>query len=284
MLQTFRHLANQVIECTWIVENLISPGGWTFLVGPPKLGKSLLMLQLCKALQEGESFLGMDTAQHNCLYIQADAGLVEWHQQIKTIAPESAAWTNHQLDAGFLDSELERRRLHELVWGQYTVEVQGEKAYKNFLPLQGKRFTFIIVDCLHKITYQDFNSRASALQVLGWLDDIATRKRVNDDGDTVVDRVHYVLIHHPAANEKHSATSGAGSKLFSALCTTKLCLVDGALILEGSKLCKGREIALERAQDGSWILPRGYEGSDVSRALEAALASPGRSNGYLEFD
>ena len=52
----------------WFVKDLI-PQGLTMIVAPPKAGKSWLMLDLCLSVASGQSFLGKETFQRECLYL-----------------------------------------------------------------------------------------------------------------------------------------------------------------------------------------------------------------------
>lgn len=262
-LDTFDNLSKAQFHFQWIVHELISPGGWTFLVGQAKAGKSTLIIQLCEALQHGKPFLGMETTQQNCLYIQADAGLMEWQVQMDRYGNKSKAWTAHQLKKGFLDKEAERHRLHDLVWGTYP---EDSKVYEV---LKGVPFTFVIFDCLHAITNEDINTPSAASRVLAWLDEIVTRPGEHEDAD--LNRVHYLLIHHPNNTQKRGITAGSGHKSFSALCTTKLTLLGdnergtGLFILEGSKLVGRKEIELSRSDNGAWRVSA--EGEEFNELL-----------------
>jgi hypothetical protein len=266
-LQTFSALAHSQLSVDWIVDELISPGGWTFLIGDPKVGKSIWTIQLCSALQTGADFLGMKTLQRNCLYLQSDAGLIEWYKQVRDIAGDSYAWTAHQLEPGFLDVEHERKRLHEIVWGEYSVEVQGKKDCAALhANLEGIPFTFVVFDCLHTITNGDINTKVPCNQVRAHINQIVQRHTVDQRGEAVLEQVPYLLIHHPNAVEKKGTTAGAGWKGLSADCTTKLSLLPGLLILEGSKISGKREILLERGAYGKWTLPQ--RGTLLEASLE----------------
>lgn len=52
----------------YLVDTLLTPG-LTVLAGPPKVGKSWLVLNLCMQIAKGEPFLGMKTTQGSVLYI-----------------------------------------------------------------------------------------------------------------------------------------------------------------------------------------------------------------------
>jgi len=255
-IETFRKLAKSDIHVDWIVDNLISPGGWSFFVGETGAGKSIMMIQLCDALQVGKPFLGFTTKQHNCLYVQADSGLVEWKTQVETYAGDSFAWTQHEIERGFLDDERERKRLHELVYGTFTPELQGEKNYENLnRVLGGKAFNFVVFDCLHALTNGDLNTKTCMSQVIKHLDQIVTRPYEDIDGSVKLERVHYLLIHHPNAVVKRGAIAGSGHKGFSDACSTKLTLGSNLLVLEKSKVTGKKEILLERHENGEWYIP-----------------------------
>ncbi len=253
-VDSFRELAKSDIRTDWIVENFISPGGWTFLVGEAKVGKSIWAIQLCEALELGESFFGMATRQLRCLYIQADAGLIEWKIQIERYARESMAWTAHQMKQGFLDRPRDRLQLSQLVWGDYDTNAYTESQVNGLrAALRGEGFEYIIFDCLHAITDMDINLKQNASQVLKHINEIVTRV----DGENI-EQKPYLLIHHPNASVPTGRTAGSGSKWFSGACTTKLTLTGndkektGMLILEGGKLVSHMEIELKRTENGKW--------------------------------
>jgi len=204
-ISTFRKLAQAEFSEDWIVHNLISPGGWTFLVGPPGSGKSMLCIQLCDALQEGKAFLGMKTKKMNCLYIQADAGSSEWQKQVRDLAPDATAWTIYELDRGFIDKENEIEKLHSIVWGTYPT------THPYYPALRGARFDFVVFDCLMALTSEDFNSKGSMSHVLRGIDAITTRLTKDDKGEEVLDKAYFVLIHHPNTGPTRGTNAGSGS-------------------------------------------------------------------------
>ncbi len=97
IIETFTNLAKRNTEVDWIVDGLLSSGGYTYLVGAPKAGKSMLCIQLCDSLQNGKPFLGMKCKKRNCLYVQTDTGRLEWQEQIRRLAPNGVAWTMYAL-------------------------------------------------------------------------------------------------------------------------------------------------------------------------------------------
>ncbi len=248
-LSTMKTLAKANINIQWIVEDLISPGSFTYLVGPAGSGKSMMCIQLCKALQEGKSFLDMKTTKQNCLYIQADAGSAEWRSQVSGIAPESEAWTLYEIENGFLDREEDITRLHNIVWGDYP------KDSSLFFNLKGQRMTFVVLDCLTALTDNDLNTKTGMSKVLHSIDRIVTRTfKEPNTGETVLERVHFLLIHHPNTGPVRGTNAGSGYKGFGALCGTMLTLANNILVLEKSKIAPKKELMLDRLSNGGWAV------------------------------
>lgn len=59
-------------ELEWILEPLIPAGRYLALYSPPKVGKSLLMLELAVAIANGRDALGVPTARTRVLYIDRE--------------------------------------------------------------------------------------------------------------------------------------------------------------------------------------------------------------------
>jgi len=237
-LEPFKALAQLDLDEAWIVEGLISPGAWTYFVGPPGVGKSMMCIQLCAALQAGEPFLGLPTTTQNCLYLQADAGLYEWQKQVKNLAPESAAWSYCQVDQGCLDDPASVLYLEQLVQGTYAPISPYSKVLKH------KPFSFVVFDCLNAITKRDLNTKAAMNAVLEAL-------------TTIMHETHYLLIHHPSSTVQRGVHAGSGYKGFAGLCGTMLTLTGTVLALEKSKVASKREMLLERHPlTGAWSLPQ----------------------------
>jgi len=223
-LETFNSLARTEFSMAWIVEGLLLPGQWTYLVGPPGSGKSMLTIQLCDALQEGKPFLGMATKKHNCLYIQADAGLFAWKEQVRLLAGDSFAWTLHDIEKGFLDKPQWVQYFHDTVWGTYSEEDQRSKVLKH-IP-----YDFVVFDCLNAITEQDINAKTAMNNILKKLEFITTKVEGEDVNKKTIKQAEYLLIHHPTKGETRGVNAGAGSGGFSALCGNMLTLANDILV------------------------------------------------------
>lgn len=59
-------------EPEWVVDGLLPAGALVLLVGRPKAGKSLLVIDLLAAVARGEPFLGRATRQGPALYVPAE--------------------------------------------------------------------------------------------------------------------------------------------------------------------------------------------------------------------
>ncbi|MGD0950446.1 MAG: AAA family ATPase [Candidatus Binatia bacterium] len=72
-------LAEPEPQHEWLVDGLLPAGGFVVLVGKPKTGKSTLARTLCRAVAEGQPFLGRTVQQGRVLYL----ALEEKRSQVK---------------------------------------------------------------------------------------------------------------------------------------------------------------------------------------------------------
>ena len=72
-------------KMTWVVKDLLSEGGLSLLVGPPKSGKSTLLRQLTKCVARGEKFLKRDVAQGRVLVLALEEQIEMLNSQYKTV-------------------------------------------------------------------------------------------------------------------------------------------------------------------------------------------------------
>ena len=71
-MKTISEMRKNNTKKDFIVENFMKPNGIYFLVARPKVGKSLLALQLANAIATGTSFLGFRTSPSPVLYISTE--------------------------------------------------------------------------------------------------------------------------------------------------------------------------------------------------------------------
>ncbi|SRR6266581_298223 len=247
IIEQFANLAKRQTKIDWIVDGLLSSGAWTYLVGEAGSGKSMLCIQLCDAIQNGKSFLGMKCKQRNCLYIQVDTGRLEWQEQVTRLAPHGVAWTMYALTDQFLDNPQEVENIKSIIWGTYPIsdEPRSPSQVLRHIP-----FDFIVFDVLNKMTRYDLNAKPSMNHVLERLEHMTVR----GTGEAQESK-HFVLIHHPSKSKKRGVDAGSGYGGFSGLCGNMLTLGNELLVLEKSKVLGRKEVLLERNTDtGAWRL------------------------------
>jgi len=260
-IEQFRNLARSESKIEWIVEGLLSPGQWTYFVGPPGVGKSMMAIQLVDSLQQGKDFLGFPTTKHNCLYIQVDAGLVEWREQVRLLAGESYAWTMHEVPKGCLDESWWLEYMHSLVWGTYTEDDTPGSLHRV---LKHVPFTFVVFDCLNALTDGDLNTKTCMSRILGGMEKICSLEIKREGERSTYSRVHFLLIHHPNATTTRGVNAGSGYKGFAGLCGNMLTLAGNVLVLEKNKITSKKEINLERNPNtGAWLTPSSMLGDSL---------------------
>lgn len=67
--QKLSEMIEEAGEINWLADNLLTEGGFSLMVGPPKAGKSTLVRQLIKSVCHGEPFLGRNVTQGRVLYL-----------------------------------------------------------------------------------------------------------------------------------------------------------------------------------------------------------------------
>ena len=94
---------------TYYVEDIL-PQGLTILCSAPKMGKSLLALDLCLAITTGNKFLGFNTEKATCLYLALEDGYNRLKNRMNKLlndkqAPDNLIYTINcnDLNNGFLN-------------------------------------------------------------------------------------------------------------------------------------------------------------------------------------
>lgn len=67
--QTLDNMVEEAGEISWLADGLLTKGGFSLMVGPPKAGKSTLVRQLVLSVAQGNHFLGRDITQGRVLYL-----------------------------------------------------------------------------------------------------------------------------------------------------------------------------------------------------------------------
>ena len=71
-------------DVTWVVDGLLPVGALGLLLGRPKVGKSLLALDLLASVARGERFLGRATREGAALYVAAEDAPAVLRQRLRT--------------------------------------------------------------------------------------------------------------------------------------------------------------------------------------------------------
>lgn len=84
-LMTMKQLFETKEELDWIVDGLLTRGGFSLMAGPPKSGKSTLTRQLARAIVKGESFLGREVESGRVLYLALEEQVSMFKTQMEQI-------------------------------------------------------------------------------------------------------------------------------------------------------------------------------------------------------
>jgi len=154
-------------ELVCIAEGLLYQGV-AILAGPPKLGKSWLVLALCIAISKGQEFLGFHTNQCGCLYLSLEDSLRRIKDRVNIVLQDDNAIPENiypeikcpTIDDGLIDYLQSHLEMHPDI-------------------------KFIIIDTFQKIINGNINSynRMSS--------DVGKLKEFADDNGVCI-----LLIHH----------------------------------------------------------------------------------------
>lgn len=99
----------------WIIENLLCEG-LGFICAPSKLGKSWLVLQMCLAVSQSQTFMGFDTNKSGCLYYALEDNKHRLQDRLNKILKNAEAPKNlyFTLEANFLNDGLLEQIASEL--------------------------------------------------------------------------------------------------------------------------------------------------------------------------
>lgn len=67
--QSLEELEKETGNVEWLVDGLLSVGGFSMIVGPPKAGKSTIVRQLIKNVCQGGTFLGREVIKGSVVYL-----------------------------------------------------------------------------------------------------------------------------------------------------------------------------------------------------------------------
>lgn len=122
----------------FIVKDLLKSNGLYFLVARPKVGKSLLALQLAESIATGKQFLGFETKSSPVLYISTEMNFAQIIERIKIMNLQF-----NDENFCFIEQEYNKRKLN-----LYDLQLDFQNFHEES---NGK---LVIIDMLYGI---DFN-------------------------------------------------------------------------------------------------------------------------------
>ena len=84
-MKTISEMRKEATKKDFIVDNLMKSKGLYCLVARPKVGKSLLALQLANSIATGTTFLGFRTSPSPVLYISTESDFGQLQDRYKTL-------------------------------------------------------------------------------------------------------------------------------------------------------------------------------------------------------
>lgn len=205
-------------EVHWLVEGLLPDVGWTLFYGLKGIGKTTFAIQMCEAIQSGQSFLERKTKKTRILFIQADSVALEWREILKRVSPKNEGFTVVDVPAKCLGTS---DYIH---------------AIDNFI--KTVKPGFVVWDSLYKLASEDINNPKILQSV--------------DKMNLLCDGIPWLLIHHPP----HDASRAAGSSSLGANCSNEWCLLQSKLRIDKGRLVADKEIFIQRGKNdgGLWAL------------------------------
>lgn len=210
----------------WIVESLIPGDGWTYVIGHPKHGKSILMAQVGDAVQRGHAVLDCpQPVPGPVVYVQSDSPPGIWQTQLQEILARSPMKTM-RTPKGFL-----------------SIPGAVEKA-RHVLDAHAPKF--VVWDALEHLTGTlSINDEMGAKEAL---------KRLK-----AATPCTFAIVHHPrkAQEVEDVAMAGSGHHYLAGdasaiLRVTKTGDKTGTLEIV-SRIMESRTVKLKRGPGGRWV-------------------------------
>ena len=227
----------------FLVDGLLAKGNLAMLAGPHNSGKSLLALQMLRAIDEGKRFLGRKTQQARVLYLSLEDSEAQVRQRVKNLQwrPSSRA------RMGFFLPELDG---------------QGLGRIATLAPF----YDLIVIDPLFAAVSSnvDGNSNAQMTPIMRQLRTIAS------DTPTAI-----VLVHHTRSRRNHEDIFRNiwGAEALRRECDVVILLEKGggeksAVLHMEINAPTLRKIGIRQADDGAFV-PSAIGGGAGRRVVEA---------------
>ncbi|MFZ5517674.1 MAG: AAA family ATPase [Candidatus Zhuqueibacterota bacterium] len=113
--QPLKQVLKETSDITWIIKGWLAEGSLTMISGSPKLGKSLLELNIGLAVSQGARFLGMETAKKKVALVSAEDGAPIFQNRIKKMELEPNEDFLIDFGSKFLDQQRNIKSLTEII-------------------------------------------------------------------------------------------------------------------------------------------------------------------------
>jgi RecA-family ATPase len=247
---------------SWLIHGLIPRPSMMMLMGPPKVGKSWLAMDIARAVAGGKDFLGRKTIQGRVLYIQQDTSEAVWRDRLSKqinlfgisfppdllmVHPDD---THHPMDILKPESRM---------W--------MTKAMLEVKP------ALVVIDVLREIHNADEN-------------DSTGMKLVGDYLGAIFSGVALLLVHHmkkiPAeVSNPDPTTYGRGSSYITGKMDGYWMLHKGQLRIE-SRFDEGATYKAVHEEDGTWSFPEvAAQKAAMDKVLALCAEFPGKSHHAL---
>jgi RecA-family ATPase len=145
-----------------IIDGTLRKGRKMMLTGPSKAGKTWTLMNLCSAIANGSSWLGMPVAQGKVMYLNLELAEDECAHRFRDV------WQAN----GYAKKNLKNVRVWNLRGHSTPLDKLAPKLIRR---CDGGQFSAIVIDPIYKVTTGDENDAAAMSHFCNQLDKIALR-------------------------------------------------------------------------------------------------------------
>lgn len=247
---------------SWLIHGLIPRPSMMMLMGPPKVGKSWLAMDIARAVAGGKDFLGRKTTQGRVLYIQQDTSEAVWRDRLqKQIQLFGIEFPKDLLMVHPDDT------LHPVNLLEPASRAWFASAMKTVQP------ALVVIDVLREIHNADEN-------------DSTAMKLVGDHLGALFGQTALLLVHHmkkipQEVTNPDPTTYGRGSSYIMGKMDGYWMLHRGQLRIE-SRFDEGATYKATHEEDGTWSFPEvAAQKEATTKVLALCEEYPGRSHHAL---
>lgn len=253
------YLALPAAPETFLIDALLPTGGSMILYGDPKVGKSYAALQLACCLSSGTPWLGFAVPQAvPTAYVQLDTPRSLWARRIRSLAesghPVEALYYADRETLGHYPFNIrEPRHFATLVRGLQAIEGEADSGDRFQV-----EFGAVIIDTLREsCTGADENDATDMQEVIAHLTE-------------AVKPAALIIIHHakkPSAEGGRSLMNDTRGSSYVNGRMDCICRFTHKAMFVTSREIEEHSVDLDRADDGTWVVPARPEILDQMDAL-----------------